>query len=355
MKEIVKLNNISKCYVKDKYVIKECSLSIYEGEFLTILGPSGCGKTTILRMISGLETVSSGNVYIDGIDVTKIDASKRPVNTIFQNFALFPHMTVEENISYGLKTKKVPKGEIKNRVKEMLELIQLSGYEKRKPNELSGGEQQRVAIARGLINKPKVLLLDEPLSSLDLKLKKKMQLELKRLQKKLGITFVYVTHSQDEALTMSDRIIIFKDGKIIQDGTPKEIYHNPKSLFVADFIGDSNIFKGVVTKMTDLYTTISLTDNEYIKIKNTDYQLQDKLTLMIRPENIKILNKNTGNLLEAKIKDTIYNGDFTRIIVLYNKNEIKINIESDIEYRKGDVVYLDFDEDKITILGSDEV
>ena len=183
MKKILKLENISKYYVKDKYIIKDCSFDVYEGEFLTILGPSGCGKTTVLRMISGLEVTSGGKIYLDGEDVTEIDASKRPVNTIFQNFALFPHMTIEDNIGYGLKMKKVPKDEIKSRVKEMLELVQLSGYEKRKPSQLSGGEQQRVAIARGLINKPKVLLLDEPLSSLDLKLKKQMQIELKRLQK----------------------------------------------------------------------------------------------------------------------------------------------------------------------------
>jgi len=306
-----------------------------------------------LRMISGLETVSEGTVYIDNIDVTKIDASKRPVNTVFQNFALFPHMTVEDNIGYGLKIKKVPKKEIKDRVKEMLELVQLSGYEKRKPSELSGGEKQRVTIARGLINKPKVLLLDEPLSSLDLKLKKKMQLELKTLQKRLGITFIYVTHSQDEALTMSDRIIIFKDGKIMQEGTPKEIYHKPNSLFVADFIGDSNILEGTITKKTDSYTTVSLNDSDGIKIKNTDYEINDKVNIIIRPENIKIKNKNTGNLLEAKIKDTIYNGDFTRIIVSYDNKEIKINIDTDENLQKEDTIFLDFDEDKITVLGSD--
>lgn len=351
MKEIVKLDNISKYYVKDKYIIKNCTLSVYEGEFLTILGPSGCGKTTILRMISGLDMTSSGNVYIDGVDVTKHEASKRPVNTIFQNFALFQHMTVEDNISYGLRMKKVPKKEIKTRVKEMLELVRLTGYEKRKPSELSGGEQQRVAIARGLINKPKVLLLDEPLSSLDLKLKKQMQIELKRLQKKLGITFVYVTHSQDEALTMSDRIIIFKDGNIVQQATPKEIYRNPNSLFVADFIGDSNIFKGIVTKKTEAYITISLNETDYVKVKNNEYEMWDKVSLVVRPENIRVEKKNTSNYLEAKVKDTIYNGDFTRLIVSYEKKEIKINVDTDKEYNKGDIVYLNLEEEFVTVLG----
>ena len=351
MKEIVRLDNISKYYVKDKYIIKNCTLSVYEGEFLTILGPSGCGKTTVLRMISGLDSVSEGNVYIDGVDVTKVDASKRPVNTIFQNFALFQHMTVEDNIAYGLKMKKVDPKEIKIRVEEMLDLVRLTGYEKRKPRELSGGEQQRVAIARGLINKPKVLLLDEPLSSLDLKLKKQMQIELKRLQKKLGITFIYVTHSQDEALTMSDRIIIFKDGSIIQQATPKEIYHNPNSLFVADFIGDSNILKGVITKKTDSYVTVALNENDYVKIKNTNFKIGDKVSIVVRPENIKIQKNNTSNFLLAKVKDSIYNGDFTRLLVTYNRKEIKINIDTDKEYNKDDIVYLDFEEEFITILG----
>lgn len=355
MKEIVKLENVSKCYIKDKYVIKDCSLNVYEGEFLTILGPSGCGKTTVLRMISGLEMVTDGKVYLDGEDVTGIDAVKRPVNTIFQNFALFPHMTIEDNVGYGLKMKKVPKDEIKRRVKEMLELVQLSGYEKRKPAQLSGGEQQRVAIARGLINKPKVLLLDEPLSSLDLKLKKQMQLELKRLQKKLGITFIYVTHAQDEALTMSDRIIIFKDGKIEQEGKPKEIYHRPKSLFVADFIGDSNIFKGTVIKKTEVYTMIRLDEDDYVRVKSNEFDLGDKVSIVVRPEDIHIRKKDASNWLEAKVRDVIYNGTFTRVIAVYNKQEIKINTEVDEEYSKGDIIYLDLDEDWVTLIGSDKL
>lgn len=354
MKEIVKLDNISKYYIKDKYVIKNCSLKVYEGEFLTILGPSGCGKTTVLRMISGLEMVTDGKIYLDGEDVTLVDAVKRPVNTIFQNFALFPHMTIEENVGYGLKMKKVPKEEIKKRVTEMLELVQLSGYEKRKPSQLSGGEQQRVAIARGLINKPKVLLLDEPLSSLDLKLKKQMQLELKRLQKKLGITFIYVTHAQDEALTMSDRIIIFKDGKIEQEGTPKSIYHHPNSLFVADFIGDSNIFNGTVIKKTLVYTMIRLVDDDYVRVKSNDFELGDKVSIIVRPEDIHIKKKQASNWLEAKVRDVIYNGTFIRVIAVYKNQEIKINTEVDEEYHKGDIIYLDLDENWVTLIGSDK-
>lgn len=353
MKEIVKLDNVSKCYVSDNYVIKNCFLNVYEGEFLTILGPSGCGKTTVLRLISGLESVSDGKIYLDGEDVTGLDASKRPVNTIFQNFALFPHMTIEENIGYGLKLKKVPKNEIKRRVSEMLELVQLSGYEKRKPSQLSGGEQQRVAIARGLINRPKVLLLDEPLSSLDLKLKKQMQIELKRLQKKLGITFIYVTHAQDEALTMSDRIIIFKGGKIEQIGSPQDIYHRPNSLFVADFIGDSNVFKGTVVKKTTNYTTIYLDyDDDYVKVKSGDFEIGSKVMVMVRPEDIHIKKKDGFSLLEAKVKDVIYNGVFTRIIASYKKQEIKINVEVIEEYKKGDIIYLEIDSEWSYLIGS---
>ena len=224
-KVIVKLENFSKSY-GEKEIIKDINLEVYEGEFLTLLGSSGCGKTTILRSISGLDYPTSGKVYIDGEDVTNLEPPKRQVNTIFQNYALFPLMTIEENIAFGLKMKKIPKDEIKKRVDDMLELVHLEGYEKRKPKELSGGEQQRVSIVRGLINNPKVLLLDEPLSALDLKLRKKMQIELKQLQKKLGITFIYVTHDQDEALSMSDRIVVLREGKIEQIGSPVEVYEN---------------------------------------------------------------------------------------------------------------------------------
>lgn len=352
MKKIVELDSVSKSYGDDKYVIRNCSFCVYEGEFLTVLGPSGCGKTTILRMISGLEMVSGGKIFLDGEDVTDFDASVRPVNTVFQNFALFPHMTIEQNVEYGLKMKGVSKEERHERVKEMLELVQLGGYEKRRPHQLSGGEQQRVAIARGLINKPKVLLLDEPLSSLDLKLKKQMQVELKRLQKKLGITFIYVTHAQDEALTMSDRIIIFKNGHIEQMGSPQEIYHRPSSLFVADFIGDSNILEGIVVKKTDLYVTIQLDNSRHdlVKVRSSDYDLEDKVFIVVRPEDIRVLKKDTGHLLEAKVKDVIYHGTFIRIIALYEKSEIKINVEVDLEYHKGDIIYLEIDEDWVSLI-----
>ena len=229
---------------------------LFRSEFLTLLGPSGCGKTTTLRMIAGFEEASAGVIKVEGERIEDKEPFQRNVNTVFQNYALFPHMTVFNNVAYGLTIKKVPKPEIQERVMEMLRLVQLEGFEKRKPDELSGGQKQRVAIARALVNRPKVLLLDEPLGALDLKLRKQMQIELKRLQKKLGITFIYVTHDQEEALTMSDRIAVMHDGILEQLDAPMEIYEHPKTKFVAGFIGESNIFDGKVTDKKDNVLTV---------------------------------------------------------------------------------------------------
>lgn len=240
----LELKNIKKSFTGEESVLQGISLSIAGGEFITLLGSSGCGKTTTLRIIAGLESPDEGQVFLDGKDVTNLEPNDRDVNTVFQNYALFPHMTVEENVGYGLKLKKVAKGEIKKKVSHMLELVQLSGYEKRKPSELSGGQRQRVAIARALVNNPKVLLLDEPLGALDLQLRRAMQHELKRLQKKLGITFVYITHDQEEAINMSDRIAVMNAGRFEQIGTPDEIYNHPKTSYVATFVGNANILKG---------------------------------------------------------------------------------------------------------------
>ncbi len=324
---VVKLVNVSKNY-KDKTIIKDFNLEVYEKEFLTILGPSGCGKTTILRMISGLEHVSGGNILLDGVDVTNVIASKREVNTIFQNFALFSHMNVEDNIAFGLKMKKVDKEKIKVEVEKMLDLVKLKGYNKKYPNQLSGGEQQRVAIARGLINSPKVLLLDEPLSSLDYKLKKEMQVELKRLQKKLGITFIYVTHNQEEALSMSDRILILDKQKKQQLGKPMDIYNNPNNKFVADFIGESNIFRAKVVKIVDKYAYVEIDFAKKIRIINKDYKINDDIYIMIRPENITIGNYLKENSIEVKVKEVIYNGSVSRVIALFGNKEIKINVKN---------------------------
>lgn len=240
---ILELKNIRKQFGTSD-VLRGIDLSIVHGEFVTLLGSSGCGKTTTLRIIAGLESCDSGSVLLEGKDVTHEPPEKRSVNTVFQNYALFPHMTVGANIGYGLKIRKVKKEEIRKKVKEALELVQLAGYEGRMPSELSGGQRQRIAIARAIVNEPKVLLLDEPLGALDLQLRRQMQIELKRLQKQLGITFIYITHDQEEALNMSDRIAVMKDGIFQQIGTPGEIYDTPKNSYVASFVGSANILRG---------------------------------------------------------------------------------------------------------------
>ena len=244
--QILELHNITKAFRsanETTEVLKGIDLQIEQGEFVTLLGPSGCGKTTLLRIIAGIETADTGNIYLDGMNITNIEPHQRDVNMVFQNYALFPHMTVEENIGYGLKIKKVEKAEIKKRVKEMLAMVQLEGFEKRSPEKLSGGQRQRVAIARALINQPKVLLLDEPLGALDLKLRRQMQIELKQLQKRLGITFIYITHDQEEAINMSDRIAVMNQGVFEQIGTPNDIYYQPKTSYVASFVGDANLLQ----------------------------------------------------------------------------------------------------------------
>lgn len=245
-KIIVELINVNK-YFDDTIVIKDLNIRIREGEFLTLLGPSGCGKTTTLRMIAGFEEVTTGAIIMEGEDVAKKEPYQRNINTVFQNYALFPHMNVFDNIAFGLVEKRINKNEIRQRVAEMLSMVQLNGFENRMPSQMSGGQKQRVAIARALVNRLKVLLLDEPLGALDLKLRKQMQVELKHLQKRLGITFVYVTHDQEESLTMSDRIAVMNGGVVEQLGTPDEIYDRPASKFVADFIGESNIFEASIS------------------------------------------------------------------------------------------------------------
>ena len=242
MNELIRLERITKKF-GDHVIIPSLDLTIHDGEFLTLLGPSGCGKTTLLRMIAGLETPTTGKVILDGQDITKLPPYKRSVNMVFQNYALFPHMTVAENIRFGLKMKKVPTEETEDRINQVLYLTQLEELRNRYPSQMSGGQQQRVAIARALVNNPKVLLLDEPLGALDYQLRKKLQLELKNLQRGLGLTFIFVTHDQEEALTMSDRIVIMNEGVIQQDGDPNGIYHHPHNTFVARFIGESNFFE----------------------------------------------------------------------------------------------------------------
>lgn len=295
---LLELKNIKKSFTPGEDVLDDICLTVARGEFVTLLGSSGCGKTTTLRIIAGLEQTDSGSVWINGQDVTKLPPDKRDVNTVFQNYALFPHMNVAENIGYGLKLRKVPRGEIKKKVAQMLELVQLEGYEKRKPSELSGGQKQRVAIARALVNNPKVLLLDEPLGALDLQLRRAMQIELKHLQKKLGITFIYITHDQEEAINMSDRIAVMKDGRIEQIGTPDEIYNHPKTSYVATFVGNANILHGAAESIQGENAIVKIgNDRVIVKLETSQQDTGDtrakqylaageKVTLAVRSENI---------------------------------------------------------------------
>ena len=325
MSEIsLELKNIKKSFQEGEDVLESICLTAKKGEFVTLLGSSGCGKTTTLRIIAGLEQPDSGQVFLNGKDVTSLEPNQRNVNTVFQNYALFPHMNVADNIGYGLKLKKTSKAEISRRVKEMLELVQLSGLEKRKPSELSGGQRQRVAIARALVNNPEVLLLDEPLGALDLQLRRAMQHELKRLQKKLGITFIYITHDQEEAINMSDTIAVMNHGRFEQIGTPDEIYNHPKTSYVAMFVGNANILTGVVESVdpertdgaSDQITVRTDAGKVKVSMNNVNItaepdkgylpQKGEKVTIAVRSENIRF-EENKENAQESTQNYTLEN------------------------------------------------
>ena len=325
MSEIsLELKNIKKSFQEGEDVLESICLTAKKGEFVTLLGSSGCGKTTTLRIIAGLEQPDSGQVFLNGKDVTSLEPNQRNVNTVFQNYALFPHMNVADNIGYGLKLKKTSKAEISRRVKEMLELVQLSGFEKRKPSELSGGQRQRVAIDRALVNNPEVLLLDEPLGALDLQLRRAMQHELKRLQKKLGITFIYITHDQEEAINMSDTIAVMNHGRFEQIGTPDEIYNHPKTSYVAMFVGNANILTGVVESVdpertdgaSDQITVRTDAGKVKVSMNNVNItaepdkgylpQKGEKVTIAVRSENIRF-EENKENAQESTQNYTLEN------------------------------------------------
>ena len=344
---IVSLKNVEKWF-GENHVVKNMNLEIQEGEFLTLLGPSGCGKTTTLRMIAGFEDASSGTIEVQGVRVEEMEPFQRDVNTVFQNYSLFPHMTVFENVAYGPSIKKVPKAQIKKSVSEMLELVQMSGYESRKPDELSGGQKQRVAIARALINQPRVLLLDEPLGALDMKLRRQMQIELKRLQKKLGITFVYVTHDQEEAMTMSDRIAVMSDGLILQIDNPVEIYEKPKSRFVADFIGESNIFEGKIKTMEEGILHAECKQGDCL-LYGKGFEAGEDIFISVRPEYLMLSKEEQeGFSLKAKIIDYVFMGTLVKAILLTEDGkEIKYSrFEKNQSLDIGDEVYLYWDYDK---------
>ncbi|MBR2576173.1 MAG: ABC transporter ATP-binding protein [Firmicutes bacterium] len=305
---IISLQNISAEYDGEK-VIDKLNLDIRDHEFVTFLGPSGCGKTTTLRIIGGFIEPTEGDVFFEGEKINGLPPFKRNVNTVFQRYALFPHLDVYGNIAFGLKQKKVPKDEIRTRVSRMLKLVNLEGYETRKVDQLSGGQQQRVAIARALINEPKVLLLDEPLGALDLKLRKEMQLELKRIQQTLGITFVYVTHDQEEALTMSDRVLVMRRGEILQTGSPEDIYNEPINAFVADFIGESNIVDGIM--LEDYLVEFAGVQFECV---DAGFGSMEDVDVVIRPEDFKMVSVEEGQI-KGKVESITFKGVHFEIIM----------------------------------------
>lgn len=304
----VELVNINKTF-GDNVVLDNINLYIRDKEFLTLLGPSGCGKTTTLRLIGGFETPTSGKILFEGKDISNVAPYERNINTVFQKYALFPNMNVYENIAFGLKIKKTPKDVIEQKVKEMLRLVNLKGFEKRSVQSLSGGQQQRIAIARALVNEPKVLLLDEPLGALDLQLRKDMQVELKNIQKRVGITFVYVTHDQEEALTMSDTIVVMNEGKIQQIGTPIDIYNEPKNAFIASFIGESNILEGIMNE--DFVVSFS---NRKFKCVDKGFEINEKIDVVIRPEDLELVDENSG-MLVGVVKSEIFKGVHYELLV----------------------------------------
>jgi spermidine/putrescine transport system ATP-binding protein len=298
---IIELVDLVKEYDGHK-ALKNINLYIRQNEFITLLGPSGCGKTTTLRLIGGFEMPTSGSVLFEGLNINGVPPYKRRVNTVFQKYALFPHMNVFENIAFGLKIKKMDKGVISEKVRDMLSMVNLSGFENRSVDSLSGGQQQRIAIARALVNEPEVLLLDEPLGALDLKLRKEMQLELKNMQKRLGITFIYVTHDQEEALTMSDTIVVMQQGTIQQIGTPQDIYNEPKNAFVADFIGESNIIDGIM--LQDFRVVFA---GHEFDCADKGFGTRESVDVVVRPEDIKLMHENE-NLMQGCVKAVTFKG-----------------------------------------------
>ena len=313
---IISVEHVSK-YFGEKAVLNDVNLQVRKGEFVTILGPSGCGKTTLLRLIAGFQTASEGVITMSGKEITQTPPHKRPVNTVFQKYALFPHMNIYDNIAFGLKLKKLPKEEIRKKVKRVLDIVDLEGFENRKISTLSGGQQQRIAIARALVNEPEILMLDEPLGALDLKMRQEMQIELKHMHDELGITFIYVTHDQEEALTMSDKIVVLSEGRIQQIGTPEDIYNEPQNAFVADFIGESNIFKGIMTG----HMKVRFCGGEFIGMD--DVPEGTLVDVVVRPEDV-IITKPEDGIIEGEVVSVIFKGMHYEVTVESGKYEMVI-------------------------------
>ena len=355
---IIELKNVGKSF-DDVVVVEDFNLEVKKGEFVTFLGPSGCGKTTTLRRIAGFEIPTEGQITLKGEDISKLPPYERPINTVFQRYALFPHLNIYDNIAFGLKLKtnevtykkdngkiitrkeKLSKKEIDKKVKRALEIVDLEGFEKRSVDTLSGGQQQRIAIARAIVNEPQILLLDEPLGALDLKMRKEMQIELKAMHERLGITFIYVTHDQEEALTMSDKIVVMSDGVIQQIGTPEEIYNEPKNAFVADFIGESNIFNGKVTDKLQ----VQFCDHTFTCVD--DFHIGTKVEVVVRPEDIVMKPKGEG-MMDVVVDSVVFKGVHYEITVLSGDNEIVIH--SIYNAVVGDTISIDIDPDSIHLI-----
>lgn len=352
---LLQIRHLSKSY-GDTQILQNINLDIYDGEFLTLLGPSGCGKTTLLRLIGGFELPNAGSLQLEGVDIAGLPAEKRPINTVFQQYALFPHMNVYDNIAYGLKLKGVPKTEIDQRVREALAMVQLDHTINRRPQDLSGGQQQRIAIARAVVNRPKMLLLDEPLSALDAKLREQMQSELKRLQRELGITFVFVTHDQQEALSMSDRIAVMKNGVFQQIDTPIGIYESPANLFTASFIGETNLFKGKVLEVNPATIKVEVVEQNdgFHPIRELprpkfDVQVGQNVNLLLRPEDIRVYYTHEAHEgLIGNVVDSAYKGStLDSVIQLKNGNIVKTSEyfnedDPNFNYKLGQEVRIDW-------------
>ena len=338
---IIEMKHITKVFEDGFTAVSDFNLEVKRGEFVTFLGPSGCGKTTILRMIAGFETPTEGQILLNGQEITELPPNRRPVNTVFQRYALFPNMNIYDNIAFGLKRKKLPKEEIDTRVRRVLKLVDLEGFEGRRVPTLSGGQQQRIAIARALVNRPEILLLDEPLGALDLKMRKEMQIELKAMHDQLGITFIYVTHDQEEALTMSDKIVVISAGVIQQTGTPEDIYNEPKNAFVADFIGESNLFNGIMTgprKARFCGAEFDCVD---------DVEPGTRITAVVRPEDV-VLSAPEDGTIQGTVTSVIFKGIHYEIVVESGANEMVI--QSVRRAKVGDQVGMSVDPDNIHIM-----
>jgi len=348
---VIELRGVSKS-IHGQGILYDLNLEVRNGEFLTLLGPSGCGKTTLLRLISGFETPTTGKIFINGKDVDGLPPHLRHVHTVFQSYALFPHMTVFENVAFGLRCQKRPKDEIIARVREVLKIVKLEKFATRKPEQLSGGQQQRVAVARAVVNRPLVLLLDEPLSSLDYRLRKNMQIELKQLQRKLGITFIFVTHDQEEALSMSDRVVVMHDGGIEQVGTPRQVYEEPQSLSVARFIGEVNDFEGEILQNEDKKITLKVVGIER-KIKGTfPFAPGEKCHVLVRPEDLRVWGgseleeSDKIDMYAGKVEEVIYKGTTVDFMVRLSNHQLvaatKFFNEDDerVDYTIGEPVWV---------------